>query len=74
MDERLTMVTIGGKEFPMMLSVYATKQIIKRFGGLESKRLNWRGFSPELAYQFGAIALNAPLFIYNVPNQAIHID
>lgn len=36
MDERLTMVTIGGKEFPMMLSVYATKQIIKRFGGLEN--------------------------------------
>ena len=36
MDERLTMITIGGKEFPMMLSVYATKQIIKRFGGLEN--------------------------------------
>lgn len=35
MDERLTYIEICGKKYPMMLSVWATKQIVKRFGGLQ---------------------------------------
>lgn len=35
MDDRMTSINIGGKDYPMMLNVYATKQIVKRYGGLE---------------------------------------
>ncbi len=35
MDDRLTAITISGKEYPMMLNIYATKKIAEKFGGLE---------------------------------------
>ena len=34
MDDRLTSIVIGGKEYPLMLNVYATKKIIEKYGGL----------------------------------------
>ena len=35
MDERSAIIKIGGQEYPLLLSTLATKQIAKRFGGLE---------------------------------------
>ena len=35
MNDRAAVIMIGGKEYPMLLTTRATKEIAKRYGGLE---------------------------------------
>ena len=35
MNDRAAVIMIGGKEYPMLLTTKATKEIAKRYGGLE---------------------------------------
>ena len=35
MDERSSVITIGGVEYELLLTTKATKEIAKRYGGLE---------------------------------------
>jgi hypothetical protein len=36
MDERSSMIILGGQEYELVLTMRATREIAKRFGGLES--------------------------------------
>ena len=35
MNDRAAVIMVGGKEYPMLLTTKATKEIAKRYGGLE---------------------------------------
>lgn len=73
MSDRGTTVNIGGEEYEMLLTTKATKEIAKRYGGLENlgdKLMNTENFEQALDEIVWLIVLlcNQPIEIYNLKN------
>lgn len=73
MNERSAIVKIGGEEYEMLLTTKATKEIAKRYGGLENlgeKLMNTENFEQALDEIIWLIVLlcNQPIEIYNLKN------
>jgi len=73
MDERSAVITIGGKEYELLLTTRATKAIAKRYGGLEAlgdkllKAENFELALDEFVYLITLLA-NQPIAIHNLWN------
>ena len=73
-DERSTMVKIGGEDFKLILTTKATKEIAKRYGGLENlgtKLMNTKDFEMALDEVVWLITLlaNQSILIHNLRNK-----
>ena len=73
-NERAAMIVIGGETYEMVLTTRATKEIAKRYGGLEdlgSKLLNTENFELALEEIVWLITLliNQSLLIHNLKNK-----
>lgn len=71
MDERSSVVTIGGAEYEMLLTTRATKEIAKRYGGLENlgdKLMKAENFEMALDEIVWLITLlcNQPILVHNL--------
>ena len=71
MDERSAVVTIGGKEYEMLLTTRATKAIASRYGGLENlgdKLMKSENFEMALDEVVWLITLlcNQPILVHNL--------
>ncbi|MDO5151744.1 MAG: hypothetical protein Q4D50_00070 [Eubacteriales bacterium] len=71
MDERSAVVTIGGKEYEMLLTTKATKAIAGRYGGLENlgdKLMKSENFERALDEIVWLITLlcNQPILVHNL--------
>ena len=69
-NERAALITIGGKEYELVLTTRATKEIAKRYGGLASlgdRLLNTDNFELALDELIWLIALlaNQSILIHN---------
>lgn len=64
-------VTLDGEEYPMLMTTYATKQIVKKFGGLENLGEKITGDEGHQEEMFDnvcwlvALLVNQPILIYN---------
>lgn len=70
MDERSAVINIGGKEYELLLTTKATKEIAKRYGGLTQLGENlMKGDSYEDAIEqivwLITTLANQPILIYN---------
>ena len=69
-NERAASITIGGKEYELILTTGATKQIAKRYGGLANlgdklmKAENFENALDELIWLIALLA-NQSILIYN---------
>lgn len=73
-EERSTTIDIGGTEFKMILTTKATKEIAKRYGGLENlgeKLLKTENFEMALEEVVWLITLlaNQSILIHNIRNK-----
>lgn len=73
-DERSTVIKIGGEEFKLILTTKATKEIAKRYGGLENlgtKLMNTKDFELALDEVVWLITLlaNQSVLIHNLRNK-----
>ncbi len=73
MNERSTVVNIGGQEYEMLLTTRATKEIAGRYGGLENlgeKLMKSENFEMALDEIVWLITLlcNQPILIHNLRN------
>lgn len=74
-DERTTSVTIGGKEYTMVLTTKATKEIAKRYGGLADlgdklmKAENFEAAIDEIVWLI-TLLCNQNILIRNLQNPA----
>lgn len=73
MDERSAIVNIGGKEYEMLLTTKATKEIASRYGGLENlgeKLMKSENFEMALDEIIWLITLlcNQPILVHNLKN------
>jgi hypothetical protein len=73
-DERSTMIKIGGEDFKLILTTKATKEIAKRYGGLENlgtKLMNTKDFEMALDEVVWLITLlaNQSILIHNLRNK-----
>ena len=73
-NERSANVNIGGEEFELLLTTKATKEIAKRYGGLEDlgdKLMKSENFEMALDEVFWLITLlaNQPILIHNLRNK-----
>lgn len=73
-DERSTVIKIGGEEFKLILTTKATKEIAKRYGGLENlgtKLMNTKDFEMALDEVVWLITLlaNQSILIHNLRNK-----
>ena len=73
-EERSTTVDIGGTEFKMILTTKATKEIAKRYGGLENlgdKLMKTENFEMALEEVVWLITLlaNQSILIHNIRNK-----
>ena len=71
MDERSAVVTIGSKEYEMLLTTRATKAIASRYGGLENlgdKLMKSENFEMALDEIVWLITLlcNQPILVHNL--------
>ena len=71
MDERSAVVTIGGQDYEMLLTTKATKEIGKRYGGLENlgdKLMKSENFEVALDEIVWLITLlcNQPILVHNL--------
>ena len=71
MDERSAVVIIGGQEYEMLLTTKATKEIGKRYGGLENlgeKLMKSENFEMALDEIVWLITLlcNQPILVHNL--------
>lgn len=71
MDERSSVVYIGGVEYEMLLTTRATKEIAKRYGGLENlgdKLMKAENFEMALDEIVWLITLlcNQPILVHNL--------
>ena len=71
---RSSTVTIGGEEYELLLSVFATKQIVKRYGSLETiadKIYDTENMEQSLDETIWLIVLlaNQSIAIYNLRNK-----
>lgn len=72
-NDRSTAITIGGKEYEMILTTRATKEIAKRYGGLSNlgdKLMKSENFEMALDEVVWLIALlaNQSVLIHNLQN------
>ena len=72
--DRTSTVTIGGEEYELLLSVFATKQIVKRYGSLETiadKIYDTENMEQSLDETIWLIVLlaNQSIAIYNLRNK-----
>ena len=71
MDERSAVVTIGGKEYEMLLTTKATKAIAGRYGGLENlgdklmKSENFEMALDEIVWLITPLC-NQPILVHNL--------
>ena len=69
-NERAASITIGGKEYELVLTTRATKEIAKRYGGLASlgdrlmKAENFENALDELAW-LNVLLANQSILIHN---------
>lgn len=73
-EERSTTINIGGTEFKMILTTKATKEIAKRYGGLENlgdKLMKTENFEMALEEVVWLITLlaNQSIQIHNIKNK-----
>ena len=73
-EERSTSIDIGGTEFKMILTTKATKEIAKRYGGLENlgeKLMKTENFEMALEEVVWLITLlaNQSILIHNINNK-----
>jgi hypothetical protein len=73
-EERSTIIDIGGTEFKMILTTKATKEIAKRYGGLENlgdKLMKTENFEMALEEVVWLITLlaNQSILIHNIRNK-----
>lgn len=73
-EERSTSIDIGGTEFKMILTTKATKEIAKRYGGLENlgdKLMKTENFEMALEEVVWLITLlsNQSILIHNIRNK-----
>jgi hypothetical protein len=73
-EERSTTIDIGGTEFKMILTTKATKEIAKRYGGLENlgdKLMKTENFEMALEEVVWLITLlaNQSILIHNIRNK-----
>ena len=73
-EERSTTIDIGGAEFKMVLTTKATKEIAKRYGGLENlgdKLMKTENFEMALEEVVWLITLlaNQSILIHNIRNK-----
>ncbi len=73
-DERSAVITIGGRDFEMILTTRATKEIAKRYGGLENlgdKLMKSENFELALDEIIWLITLlsNQSILIHNLKNK-----
>ena len=73
MDERSAVIRIGGTEYELLLTTKATKEIAKRYGGLDKlgqnlmQSENFEEALAELVWLITELA-NQPILIYNHQN------
>ena len=74
MDDRSAVINIGGEEYELLLTTRATKEIAKRYGGLEKlgeKLMNSEDFESaigEIVWLITTLA-NQSILIYNFKNK-----
>jgi len=74
MDERSAVINIGGEEFELLLTTKATKEIAKRYGGLDKlgdrlmKSENFEEAIGEIVWLITTLA-NQPILIFNYKNK-----
>lgn len=73
-DERSTVITIGEKEYELLLTTKATKEIAKKYGGLSNlgdklvKSENYEDAISEIVWLIVTLA-NQPILIFNYKNK-----
>lgn len=73
-DERTALIKIGGAEYEMLLTTRATKEIARRYGGLENlgeklmKSENFEMALEEIVWLI-TILVNQPILIHNLKNK-----
>ena len=73
-DERSSVITIGGKEYELLLTTKATKEIAKKYGGLSNlgdklvKSENYEDAIGEIVWLIVTLA-NQPILIFNYKNK-----
>lgn len=73
-NERSAMIKIGGKEYELVLTTRATKEIARRYGGLENlgeklmKSENFEMALDEIVWLLTLLA-NQSILIYNLKNK-----
>lgn len=73
-DERSSIITIGDKEYELLLTTKATKEIAKKYGGLSSlgdklvKSENYDDAISEIVWLIVTLA-NQPILIFNYKNK-----
>ena len=74
MDERSAVIEIGGVEYELLLTTRATKEIAKRYGGLEKlgeklmKNENFEAAIGEIVWLITTLA-NQSILIFNYKNK-----
>lgn len=74
MDERSAVIEIGGVEYELLLTTRATKEIAKRYGGLEKlgeklmKKENFEAAIGEIVWLITTLA-NQSILIFNYKNK-----
>ena len=74
MNERSSIIKIGGEEYELLLTTKATKEIAGRYGGLENlgdRLMNSENFEEALGEIIWLITLlaNQSILIYNIKNK-----
>ena len=73
-DERSSVITIGEKEYELLLTTKATKEIAKKYGGLSNlgdklvKSENYEDAISEIVWIIVTLA-NQPILIFNYKNK-----
>lgn len=73
-DERNSVITIGEKEYELLLTTKATKEIAKKYGGLSNlgdklvKSENYEDAISEIVWLIITLA-NQPILIFNYKNK-----
>lgn len=73
-DERSAVITVGGKEYELLLTTKATKEIAKKYGGLSNlgdklvKSENYEDAIGEIVWLIVTLA-NQPILIFNYKNK-----
>jgi hypothetical protein len=72
--DRAAIITIGGEDYPLLLTTLATKEIAKRYGGLENlgdrlmKEENFELALDEICWLIALLA-NQTIMVHNLRNK-----